>query len=459
MSAALLRILPVISILIDDDGEPLGHSAVRNKCLLFCLGRVQIKVSPLFLSLDRPAQLSNFSAGHTEGLADHEDTIVTLNIDSFPPTLLPGYTDALRSEVKLFIAEQLADLPPHRRARTWAGFDADFSKAMAKRGWVGLTMPKAYGGAGLDPYCRFVLVEELLAAGAPVAAHWIADRQSAPLILHYGTEAQRAFFIPRICRAELFFCIGMSEPNSGSDLASVSARADRVEGGWKLNGQKVWTTYAHKSHYMIALVRTSGSSEDRQHGLSQFLVDLSLPGVTVNPIRLGTGDTDFNEVFFEDVNLPEDALVGTEGNGWAQVNAELAFERSGPERIYSSLVLLDLWAKLLGPDPEPDDAARLGRLIARLAPLREMSVSMTGLIAQGKTPLIEAALFKDLGTELEQQIPAEIADAVAGHPDRASDPEVLRTLAYLMQLNHVFSLRGGTREILRGMIARGLGLR
>lgn len=384
---------------------------------------------------------------------------MSLKLENFPPATIPPHAEALRADVKVFIAEQLKAVPTHVRARTWSGFDADFSRAMAKRGWIGLTMPREYGGAGLDPFSRFVLVEELLAAGAPVAAHWIGDRQSAPLLLHYGTEEQRRNILPRVCSGELFFCIGMSEPNSGSDLASVRTRAERIAGGWKLNGQKIWTTYAHKSHYMIALVRTSGTSEDRQNGLSQFLVDLSLPGVTVRPIKIGTGDTDFNEVFFEDVILPDDALVGSEGNGWKQVNAELAFERSGPERIYSSLVLLDLWGRLLGDDASEADLARLGRLVARLAPLREMSVALTGLLAKGESPITEAALFKDMGTEIEQQIPAEIADAIATRPDKAADPELLRTLAYLMQLNHVFSLRGGTREILRGMIARGLGLR
>ena len=384
---------------------------------------------------------------------------MTLTIENYPSVAIPPHAEALRGEVKAFIAEQMKGVPADVRARSWSGFDAGFSRALAARGWVGVTVPTEYGGAGLDPFARFVLVEELLAAGAPVAAHWIGDRQSAPLVRHFGTEEQRRYFLPRICRGELFFCIGMSEPNAGSDLASVRTRAERTDEGWRLNGQKIWTTYAHESHYMIALVRTSGTPDDRETGLSQFLVDLSLPGVTVRPIRLGTGDSDFNEVFFDDVLLPADALVGGEGAGWKQVNAELAFERSGPERIYSSIILLDLWTRLLGPEPEPADAARLGRLVARLAPLREMSLAMTGLIAAGHSPLTEAALFKDMGTEVEQQIPGEIADAIAARPERAADPELLRTLAYLMQLNHVFSLRGGTREILRGMIARGLGLR
>jgi hypothetical protein len=279
------------------------------------------------------------------------------------------------------------------------------------------------------------------------------------LLLHYGTEEQRQFYLPPICRGEMFFCIGMSEPNAGSDLASVRTRAVKADGGWLLNGSKIWTTYAHEAHYMIALVRTSGVPEDRQAGLSQFIIDLSLPGVTVRPIELGTGEADFSEVYFEDVLLPENAIVGTEGHGWAQVNAELAFERSGPERIYSSVILLDLFAKSLQLNAAPSDLVLLGTLIARLAALRALSLAVTGKLAGSQSPLIEAALFKDAGTELEQAIPKAIADAIAARPDRPADPELLRTLAFLLQLNHVFSLRGGTREILRGMIARGLGLR
>lgn len=384
---------------------------------------------------------------------------MTTILDAFPLTAVPPEAEALRAPIKEFLADALADMPPHRRARTWTGFDANFSRALAQRGWLGLTLPKEYGGGGKDSFSRFVLVEELLAAGAPIAAHWIADRQSGPLLIKFGSEVQRQTFLPRICRGEIFFCIGMSEPNAGSDLASVRTRAVKEPGGWRLNGSKIWTTYAHESQYMIALVRTSGTPEDRQKGLSQFIIDLSQPGVSVRPIKLGTGESDFSEVHFEDVLLSDDALVGLEGNGWTQVNAELAFERSGPERIYSSLVLLDLWASMLGADADPADIALLGSLVSRLAVLRAMSVAITGQLAIGESPLIEAALFKDAGTELEQLIPNVIADAIASTPERTVDPELLRTLAVLLQLNHVFSLRGGTREILRGMIARGLGLR
>jgi alkylation response protein AidB-like acyl-CoA dehydrogenase len=316
-------------------------------------------------------------------------------------------------------------------------------------------MPKALGGAGLTPWHRFVLVEELLVAGAPIAAHWIGDRQSAPLLLKFGSPAQQQRYIPAICRSDLFFCIGMSEPNAGSDLASVRTRATPDGAGWRLNGRKIWTTHAHRADMMIALVRTAGTPDDRHKGLSQFLVDLHAPGVTIRPIPLLTGDSEFSEVTFDDVRLPEEALVGEEGNGWAQVNAELAFERSGPERIYSSAILLDQWARTLTPESDPRDLELLGRLTARLATLRQMSIALTARLAAGESPVVEAALFKDLGTGFEQSIPALLADRIAD----TAEPDLLATLAYLQQLSPVFTLRGGTREILRGMIARGLGLR
>jgi len=171
-------------------------------------------------------------------------------------TFVPAEDEAIRADVRQFLNGALQGISPAQKARSWMGFDADFSRAMAAQGWLGLTLPEAYGGRGRSPFTRYVVVEEMLNAGAPVSAHWIADRQSGPLILKYGTEAQKQFYLPKICRAEAFFCIGMSEPNSGSDLASVTTRATPNGAGWLLNGRKVWTTNSFRSHYMIALVRT-----------------------------------------------------------------------------------------------------------------------------------------------------------------------------------------------------------
>jgi len=382
-------------------------------------------------------------------------------IGTLPLAAIPPADEALRPAIREFLREALAEMPPERRARSWMGFDAGFSRALAARGWLGLTFPKEYGGAGLGSFARYVLAEELLAAGAPVSAHWIADRQSGPLILRFGTEAQRRFYLPRICRAEAFFCIGMSEPNTGSDLASVGTRAVRDGEGWRLNGAKIWTTNAQHAHYMIALVRSSGTAQDRQKGLSQFIIDLSLPGVRISPIRDLAGDAHFAEVVFEDVALPADALIGEEGSGWAQVNAELAFERSGPERVLSSTVLLDGWIGWLRQSGTTDARAEalLGRLLAHLATLRAMSIAVTQRLVEGESPVVEAALVKDLGTEFEQMIPTLLTEALAADPAHEVPAALMRTLSYTALMAPSYSLRGGTREILRGMIARGMGLR
>ena len=373
---------------------------------------------------------------------------------------IPAEDEALRPRVRECIAEHIKGMSLERRARSWMGFDGDFSRMLGAAGLIGLTMPRRYGGQERSPFARYVVVEELLSAGAPVAAHWIADRQSAPLILNFGTEAQREFFLPRISRGELFFCIGMSEPGSGSDLASVRSRAVRTASGWTLSGSKIWTTNAHLADYMIALVRTEGTPEDRHKGLSQFLVDLRTPGITIRPIADLTGDAHFAEVFFDDVHLPEDALIGEAGAGWQQVNAELAFERSGPERIFSSIALLDGWVRRLGAvGAAPGMDAVVGQFTAELAVLRQMSIAVTARLAAGESPATEASLVKDLGTAFEQAIPVRIADLLSADLGEAADRDLYRTALYLNQIAPSFSLRGGTREILRGIIARGLGLR
>ena len=239
------------------------------------------------------------------------------------PIGLPPEAESLRAEIRAFLREALPDFPPTGRMMSWMGFDATFTRALGERGWIGMTWPQAYGGQARSALDRYVLAEELMAAGAPVLAHWTADRQSGPLILRFGTEAQKQFFLPPIARGESYFCIGMSEPDSGSDLAATRTRADPVPGGWCVSGTKLWTTNAHRCQWMIALVRTTPGSE-RQHGLSQIVIDLHAPGVTVRPIRDLAGDAHFNEVVFDDVFVPDDRVIGAPGQGWQQVMAELA---------------------------------------------------------------------------------------------------------------------------------------
>lgn len=373
------------------------------------------------------------------------------------PDTPPG-AEALRAELRAFLAEAGHAWTPEIRARSWMGFDRDFSREVGARGWIGMTWPKAYGGHERSGLERVVVLEEMLAAGAPVGAHWIGDRQSGPLILRLGTEEQRRRILPGIARGELAFCIGLSEPDAGSDLANLRTKAERVPGGWKLNGRKIWTTFAHKSDYMIALVRTSPAPEggSRHAGLSQFLVDLRLSGISIRPIRDLAGADSFNEVTFDDVMLREDDLLGEPGAGWAQATSELAFERSGPDRYLSSFPALSLGLDTLAANPVPGAEVSVGRMVARLSALRGMSLSVGGMLERGEDPAVEAALVKDVGNVFEQALPEHLRGLI----DPEESPEELRRLlAGLAQLAPTFSLRGGTREILRGIIARDMGLR
>lgn len=374
---------------------------------------------------------------------------------------LPPAAEALRGEVREFLSKHLADYPAELRAQTWTGFDPEFSRKMGKQGWIGMTWPRQYGGSERSAFERYVLLEELLAAGAPVGAHWISDRQSGPLLLRYGTETQRELILPAITRGECYFCIGMSEPDSGSDLASIRTRGEwsQADDGWVLNGTKVWTTNAHRCHYMVALVRTSGDAKDRHEGLTQFLIDMNTPGVTPRPIRDLAGGEHFNEVVFENAVIPDAMRVGDPGAGWRQVMAELAFERSGPERYLSSFELLRQSVRVAEGDAPATLRAGVGRLVAHLATLRQMSISVAGMLEQGRDPALEASVVKDLGTTFEQEIPERIHELLGREPSADAATDLERVLAYLTQHAPSFSLRGGTREILRGIMARGLGLR
>ena len=375
---------------------------------------------------------------------------------------LPGETEGLRREVREFLAVELKGIPAVTRAQTWSGSDPEFSRRMGAKGWIGMRWPKEYGGHERSAFDRYVVLEEMLAAGAPVGAHWIGDRQSGPLLLRFGTEEQRRAILPRVARGECFFCIGMSEPDSGSDLAATRTRAERAEGGYVVNGTKLWTSGAHHSHYMIALFRTSLDPANKHAGLTQFIVDLKSPGITIRPIRDLAGNAHFNEVVFQDVFVPETMLVGTEGGGWNQVTAELAFERSGPERYLSSfLLLVELIRELerRGAGESGEGAREIGRLVAHLVTLRQMSLSVAGMLDKGENPALEAAVVKDLGAVFEQELPLRAHELAGVEPGIGRGNDYEQVLGYLTQVTPSFSLRGGTREILRGIIARGLGLR
>ena len=367
----------------------------------------------------------------------------------------PDSAPALRQKVRDLVAAH-GEKDPVRRANCWTKANPEFSRRLGEAGLLGMTWPKEYGGHEMSQLERYVVIEELLAAGAPVGAHWIADRQSGPLLLRLGNEELKRRWVPGMAQGKVFACIGLSEPGSGSDLASVRTSARRDGEEWVINGQKVWTTGAHVAHMMIALVRSEAGSE-RQQGLSQFVIPMDAPGVTIKPIIDLTGAHEFNEVFFEDVRLPASSLLGEEGNGWKQATAELSLERSGPERYLSSMALFLELVLHAGAHPDPAVTQLVGRLAAEAWTLRLMSASVAAKLARGEDPSLEATIVKDLGNSYEQAMPELVQAAV--EMDLSGEDALAAVTGYLLQVSPSFSLRGGTREILKGIIARGLGLR
>jgi len=366
----------------------------------------------------------------------------------------------LRASVRDFLRADRAEFGWEPAVDSWLGrWDEGFSARLGDAGFLGLIIPQSYGGHGLSHLHRYVVTEELLAVGAPVAAHWVADRQVTPGLLAYGNEEQRQRLLPRIAAGRFYSSIGMSEHGAGSDLAAVASKAVETDGGWLLSGTKVWTSGAHLAHQVVVLARTSPPDPDRRHaGFSQFLVPCDADGVRIEPIVLMTGEHHFNEVIFDDVFVPDTDVLGEVGNGWHQVTAELSFERSGPERMLSTVPLIAAAIRVLSAGSPPDDrtAADIGDLVARLISLRQLSVWVARTLSDGRDAANQAALVKDLGTRFEQESVGIVADLLDQSP---RTPEVAALLATGWLHKPVFTLRGGTNEVLRGVIARGMGLR
>ena len=390
------------------------------------------------------------------------DPAVTAPFRLFPDlAATPAARDdaaALRAEVRAFVGEEQArgTITPGRQ--TWTTFDRGFSERCAARGYVAMTWPQEYGGHGRSAFERFVVCEELLAAGAPLGAHWIADRQSGPQIMRHGRDAIRREILPRIAAGRCTFGIGMSEPDSGSDLSSIRTRADRVPGGFRLEGRKVWTTNAQHADYVICLCRTEPRTEDRYAGLSQLVVPMRAEGVTVRPLVNLAGEHELNEITFDGTFVPEDHLLGAGGDGWKLVTEELAFERSGPDRFLSTFGLLAILVGIVGTEPDRHAAIEVGRLVARLSAIRQLSLAITDRLGRGERASGLATIMKDLGTALEQEIP-EVARKLVDVMPAPDGDAAAGALASAILNAPCFSLRGGTREILKGIIARELGLR
>ena len=374
-----------------------------------------------------------------------------------------GELAELRVSIRDFLSADRAEYGWEPAVDSWlARWDPAFSARLAGAGFVGLTIPAEYGGHGLGHLHRYVVTEELLAQGAPVAAHWIADRQVAPGLLAYGSEEQRLRLLPRIAAGTLYSAIGMSEHGAGSDLAAVQTRAVAADGGWLLSGTKVWTSGAHVAHQIVVLARTSPLDPQHRHtGFSQFIVPTDSAGITISPIELMNGERHFNEVTFEETFVADGDVLGEVGNGWHQVTAELGFERSGPERILSTATLVFATVRALAEqDVDDRTAAEVGDLMARMISLRQLSISVARALADGEDASNRAALVKDLGTRFEQDSVELVADLIDVVDAQSPHTGRLRGLLATARLHSpLFTLRGGTNEVLRGVVAKGMGAR
>ena len=354
---------------------------------------------------------------------------------------------ALREQVRELTASWLAAGRYTPRSDCWLrSFDLAFSRELAARGLIGITWPVEFGGGGLDARSRLVVTEELLRAGAPVAAHWIADRQIGPAILRHGSHELQKELLPGIISADFIFCLGMSEPEAGSDLAAVRTTAKKVKGGWSVTGRKTWTSNAHRATHAYLLARTDATGR-KHEGLSEFVVDMSAPGVEVSPITDMSGEHHFNEVTFTDVFVPEHRLLGTEANGWHQVIEQLSFERGGPERVLSTYPLLAEALNHLRRSSDDRHDVELGVLVARLGTLRRQCWEIAEALDAGRAPIVEAASLKYMGTEFENDV-IEFARRV-GLPTSRNDP-----LAEALLASPGFTIRGGASDVLLSIVAK-----
>jgi alkylation response protein AidB-like acyl-CoA dehydrogenase len=356
--------------------------------------------------------------------------------------------NALRTEVRTVVAA--AGIAPYEQCDAWMrGHDPAFTTRLAEAGLIGLTWPAELGGRGAGAVDRLVVTEELLRVGAPVAAHWIADRQIGPAILRHGSPELQQAILPRIASGEITFCLGMSESESGSDLAAVRTRAVPVEGGFRLTGRKIWTSHAHRSTHAYVLARTDASGK-KHEGLTELVVDLSSDGVEVRPILDLAGEHHFNETVFEDVFVPAGHVIGKVGQGWSQVTEQLAFERGGMERVLSTYPLL---AASTDPATGIEESPRaLGALVARLHTLRAMAYGVATAMDAGEAPVQAAALLKYLGTAFENDVVDHVRDLVSSPPLTGSGPAALLSGGIVAAPGA--TLRGGATEVLLTIVGR-----
>jgi alkylation response protein AidB-like acyl-CoA dehydrogenase len=336
---------------------------------------------------------------------------------------------------------------------TWiAAPDRAFSLELAKRGWLGMTWPVEVGGGGRSPLERFIVYEALLTTGAPMATSWFADRQMGPTLLQFGTPEQQKAHLPQILDGSSAWSIGMSEPDAGSDVASIRTRAVRDGDDFVVNGQKIWNSGAASADWIYLICRTDPDAPAHQ-GMSELIVDMRSPGISITPIEDMTGSKHFCEVFLEDVRVPAENLVGELNGSFRQVMRQMEHERGGPDRLLSNRKLYDDCLPLADTrDPRVRQEIAViesGYRIGRLLVLREV---------MGQAPKQFSAATKTFCTELEQRI-AQFCAATVGPHAMLAEPGIGGRVARNIAYAPAYTIMGGTSQILRNILGeRVLGL-
>ena len=367
--------------------------------------------------------------------------------------------EQFRAEVRSFIK---TEWPKARQGES-------FTKKLAAKGWLTMSWPKEHGGQGTDYMRQLVYNEEMAYNRAP--GQTMGTDRVGPTIILFGTDRQKADFLPRIVKDEITWCQGFSEPGSGSDLASLQTRAIRDGDQYVINGQKIWTSNAQHADYIILLARTDPVAP-KHRGITYFLVDMKSPGITVRPLMQMTGQAGFNEVFFDDVRVPADTVVGEVNRGWYVSTATLDFERSGIGRVIGGLRTYEEVVAFAKQTPAREAGGRTvwDDRVTRLALAdiglsfsvgRLLSYRVAWMQSRGLVPNYEASMAKTLGTELHQRMARVamntlgMAGQVMGGPGAAIGGLAGQTYLATVSL----TIAAGTSEINRNIIAqRGLGL-
>jgi alkylation response protein AidB-like acyl-CoA dehydrogenase len=376
----------------------------------------------------------------------------------------------LRREVRDFLEGEIKQGLWQPSCDAWImGYDPAFTKRVAAKGWIGLTWPKEYGGQGRSFIDRLIVTEEMLRYGAPAACHWFADRQIGGAIVHYGTEEQKEKILPKILRGEAHVGLGMSEPEAGSDLASLKTRAVEDGDDYVIDGQKVWTSGGSHMNWIYLVARTDPDAP-KHRGISEFLFETSLPGITVSPIVDITGKAHFNEVFFDSVHVPKKCLIPEKNRGFYQVVNQLDYERSGMERLMANYPLFEALIQYTKEtrrngsplSKDPVIRSRLAQLKIEFEIGRLHMYRVALVMDEGRAPNWESSMSKAYGTAFEQRLAGTAMEIMGlyGQLSPESKWTPIRGMAYHSYLSSKgYSLQAGTSEILKNIVAlRKLGL-